>query len=226
MNRRPLTSRDTFWAKRLASYLAKKQITPNQISCLSVVFSLLPFFCFNWLGPWYGRQHLFEVAAWQEALLFIGAAIGIQLRLLCNLIDGMVAVEGGKKSALGELFNEFPDRISDLLTIVPIGYMISEMEYMVELAWAAAAIAILTAYIRSIGAALTGQQFYVGPMAKPHRMALITVACLGSAVLVFFHPNYLYTFYAVLVLLNAGGLATCIHRFILIKRAVDAKHSS
>lgn len=43
---------------------------------------------------------------------------GIQLRLLCNLFDGMVAIEGGKKSDVGSLYNEFPDRIADSLLIV------------------------------------------------------------------------------------------------------------
>jgi hypothetical protein len=38
-------------------------------------------------------------------LLLIGIA-GMQLRLLCNLLDGMVAIEGGMKGKAGDLFNE------------------------------------------------------------------------------------------------------------------------
>ena len=34
----------------------------------------------------------------------MAAAAGIQLRLLCNLLDGMLAVEAGLKSRTGEIF--------------------------------------------------------------------------------------------------------------------------
>ena len=33
---------------------------------------------------------------------------GVLGRLLCNLLDGMVAVEGGKRSKSGELYNDVP----------------------------------------------------------------------------------------------------------------------
>ncbi len=55
-------------------------------------------------------------------LLWLGAALGIQLRLVCNLIDGMVAIEGGMKSPVGGLYNEVPDRIADPLLLIAAGY--------------------------------------------------------------------------------------------------------
>ena len=42
----------------------------------------------------------------------------MQLRLLCNMMDGLVAVEGGLKSKAGDLFNEAPDRIEDVILLV------------------------------------------------------------------------------------------------------------
>lgn len=45
----------------------------------------------------------------------------MQSRLLCNLFDGMVAIEGGKKSANGDLYNDMPDRFADALFIIPVG---------------------------------------------------------------------------------------------------------
>jgi phosphatidylglycerophosphate synthase len=44
---------------------------------------------------------------WQ-AVMFVGAMAGIQLRLLCNMLDGMVAVEHKMHSKTGELYNEVP----------------------------------------------------------------------------------------------------------------------
>ena len=40
-----------------------------------------------------------------------------QYGLLANLLDGLVAVEGGRRSPTGELFNEVPDRVSDVLVL-------------------------------------------------------------------------------------------------------------
>ena len=39
-------------------------------------------------------------------MLLVVAAGMIQLRLVCNLLDGMVAVEGGMKTKSGELYND------------------------------------------------------------------------------------------------------------------------
>jgi phosphatidylglycerophosphate synthase len=84
--RRPLKSRQKRWAQALAVRLARTGITPNQISVASFV-----------------------------AAPRAGAAVGIQLRLLCNLLDGLVAVEGGKKTPAGELYNnDVPDRAADV----------------------------------------------------------------------------------------------------------------
>ena len=48
----------------------------------------------------------------------------VQLRLLCNLLDGMVAVEGGRSSPVGALYNEVPDRVADSLLLVALGYAV------------------------------------------------------------------------------------------------------
>lgn len=109
------------------------------------------------------------------------AAVGIQLRLLCNLMDGMLAVEGGLKSATGDLFNEFPDRVADVLILVGLGYA-GGTEWSSGLGWAAACGAVMTAAVRTHGASLVGSHDFRGPMAKPHRMALATLLCLILAV--------------------------------------------
>jgi phosphatidylglycerophosphate synthase len=121
------------------------------------------------------------------ALLWIGAAGCIQLRLVCNLMDGMVAVEGGKASATGPIYNEAPDRIADVLILVGAGYSTNVEPGVIKLfdalplGWACAVLAMGTAYLRVLQGTLTGQQSFMGPMAKQHRMAVLTLGTLIAA---------------------------------------------
>ena len=91
----------------------------------------------------------------------------------------MVAIEGGKQSPLGMLYNEFPDRIADSLLIVALGYVIS----LPWIGWLGALAAMATAYIRVFGGALGLAQDFRGPMAKQHRMAVMTAGCLDRGYL-------------------------------------------
>ncbi|PZO67315.1 MAG: CDP-diacylglycerol--glycerol-3-phosphate 3-phosphatidyltransferase [Paracoccus denitrificans] len=170
-DRRPLASRQTRWAADLTRRLAATSITPNQISIASMGFAALAGGAFWWAGDahWLGRV----------VLLILGAAF-VQLRLLCNLLDGMVAVEAGRGSPDGKFWNEAPDRVADMLILVGAGLGVG----LPGLGWAAAAFAILTAYIRELGASAGLGSDFSGPMAKPHRMALIT----GAALLSLFEP--------------------------------------
>lgn len=115
----------------------------------------------------------------QRACWWLGA-VGVQMRLLANLLDGMVAVHANKASALGEVFNEVPDRLSDLFILVGLGYAAHGNP---ALGGLAAAGAILTAYMRAFGASLGLGQDFCGPMAKPQRMFFVTLGAiwLGSA---------------------------------------------
>ena len=162
-DRRPIRSRNALWAQAAASYLARLGVSPNQISLASV------------LAAGVGAVSLgFFPQPWNA----IGCVCGVQLRLLCNLLDGMVAVEHGKQSQLGALYNELPDRVSDSVLFVALGYA-SGLPW---LGWLGALLAALTAYIRLFGAALGFAQDFRGPMAKQHRMALLTAGCLISVV--------------------------------------------
>lgn len=161
-NRRPIEARSANWAQKSAQFLANTNISPNQISIASVFFSAIGAYL---------------LMLYPNPAGFVGCALAIQARLVCNLLDGMVAVEGGKKSPLGQIYNEFPDRIADSLLIVALGYCID----MPVLGWFGALAAALTAYIRVFGGSLGLPQDFRGPMAKQHRMAVITVACLLGA---------------------------------------------
>ena len=111
-NRRPLKTRSQMWARSLASAVAARGFTPNQISLAGIGVALIGFVFLYCAGrPW--------PAAW---IFLFPAAVCVQLRLLCNMLDGMVAVEGGKREKGGELFNEVPDRVEDTLLFVGAGY--------------------------------------------------------------------------------------------------------
>ena len=170
-NRRPLASRDTGWAHTITRKLAATSITPNQISIASIFAAVLSGMAF-WLAG--------EAEGVGRVIFFLGAALFCQLRLLCNLLDGMVAIEAGKSTPDGPFWNEFPDRIADVVILVGAGYGCDAP----TLGWAAAAFAVLTAYVRELGHANGQPVDFSGPMAKPHRMAAITLA----AVLSIFEP--------------------------------------
>jgi len=192
--RRPLQSRTTGWARFFSRSLLAAGLTPNLVSLLSLVFAAIS-----------GAASLAAAGGMEPAwLCWLIAAAGIQLRLFCNLMDGMLAVEGGLKSVTGELFNEIPDRIADVLILVPLGYA-TGTAWGIGLGWAAAAGALFTAYVRALGASLTGCQDFCGPMAKPHRMAAATLGCFGMMLGFPFPFPWLA---ACLALINAGIVVT------------------
>jgi len=172
-NRRLLKVRDAQLSQRFARWLSQRSVTPNQISMASVFFAMLAAGCL------FAMPRVEGVAVWVLAVL---AAVLIQCRLLCNLFDGMVAVEGGKSTPSGELFNDIPDRIADSLILVAAGYATGVVPWAEALGWAAGLGAVMTAYVRTLGAAIGAPVDFRGPMAKQHRMALMTVACLLTAV--------------------------------------------
>jgi len=155
-------------------------------------------------------------------MFLILAGCGMQLRLLCNLFDGMVAVEGGFKTKAGELFNELPDRFSDAFILIGAGYALPDFPRTDELGWAAAVVALITAYVRALGASMGAGQHFVGPMAKQQRMAVMTVASLVAA----FAPCWPELAKAIpfaLALVILGGLVTVFRRCLRIAGTMEAK---
>jgi phosphatidylglycerophosphate synthase len=167
-NRRPLKARGWKVIQSGAKWLSQKNITPNQISITSVLFSALAAACLLYFpyaqGLW----------LWSLAVMVV---VFILCRALCNIFDGMVAIEGKKSTKSGELFNDMPDRIADALIIVAAGYAV----LMPDLGWCAALLAVMTAYVRTLARGLGAPSDFRGPMAKVARMVLICVATLLTA---------------------------------------------
>ena len=70
----------------------------------------------------------------------------------------MVAIEGGKKSSVGSLYNEFPDRIADSLFIVALGYAVGWP----ALGWFGALAAALTAMSACSAARSASRRIFAG----------------------------------------------------------------
>ena len=199
--RRPIASRSSFWAIAIARYLGRAGVTPNSISVASILFAGL------------GAALMTAVA---HPLAWLGAAVCIQLRLVCNLIDGMVAIEGGKKTKTGAIYNEFPDRIADSLLLVAAGYAAG----LAWLGWLCALLAALTAYVRVFGGSVGLTQDFSGVMAKQRRMALLTAGLVVQAVVSAFASNH-WPLIAACAIVALGSLLTCITRTIAIARALE-----
>jgi phosphatidylglycerophosphate synthase len=173
-NRRPIAQRERGWAKWLVRVLVKSGVTPNFISFTSIVFAALAGLCFYAIG--------IATSAGDRVLLCLGAALFCQLRLLANMMDGMVAVEAGKGGPDGPMWNELPDRFADIFILVGAGYGVAALGLAdASLGWAAAVAAVMTAYVREVGRAAGAPADFSGPMAKPHRMFWMTVAALLAA---------------------------------------------
>ncbi|KQV20324.1 CDP-diacylglycerol--glycerol-3-phosphate 3-phosphatidyltransferase [Rhizobium sp. Root1203] len=211
-DRRPLASRDTHWARSIAQWLASKSVTPNQISQASMVAAALAGGAFYLSGAGTG---------WHRIILLLLAAAFCQLRLLCNLFDGMVAVEGGKGAADGPFWNEFPDRVADILILVGAGAGIG----LPGLGWAAASFAVLTAYVRELSRATGQPSDFSGPMAKQHRMATITAAALISIVEPLWNWQH-QVLTAALWLIAAGAAVTALRRSQNLLQRLKGNQSS
>lgn len=203
--RRPISQRDTSWAKALTQWLVRTGLTPNQISALSVVFAALAGVAFGFSGVTAGGERI----VW-----LVAGAFGSQLRLLCNMMDGMVAVEGGKGGPDGGIWNEAPDRVADILIFVGAGYGAALAGAIDDpgLGWAAAVAAVMTAYVREVCRSAGAPMDFSGPMAKPHRMAVMTVAALFAISEEFNVLAQGETFALALVLVALGSAFTAARR--------------
>lgn len=213
ITRRPLKSRDTTWAKVIANRMARAGLRPNGISVAGAVFAGLAGICF-----WHAGH---GVNDWRWSMWLLLASCGMQLRLLCNLFDGMVAIEGGFQTKAGEIFNELPDRFSDAFVFIGAAYAVPECAWARELGWTAAVLAVITAYVRALGASMGAGQQFIGPMAKQQRMATMTAACAVGALAPLW-PWLASVIPTALAIVAGGCLVTIFRRCRRIARAMEA----
>ena len=221
-DRRPLKSRSFPLFISLARFLAAKRIHPNAISIASTLFAIAGGICllyaFRQSGELTGR------------ILLLAAGMLFMLRLLANMLDGMVAVEGELGTPTGELFNEVPDRISDAVALICAGYALYSCP---ALGYIAAILAVMTAYIRAVGKAAGAGSDFSGLMDKKRRMILMTLTCAVLALaprsidpVFIVEERTVGVWRITLVIIAIGSLITCITRLYRISRTLTAQASS
>ncbi len=207
-DRRPIAVRRWSIFHSAAAILARWGISPNAISIAGMVCGI---------AAGVSLALTSQLTGWPLSFAWLASALLIQLRLLANLLDGMVAVEYGKASAVGELYNEVPDRISDAAVLIGAGYALGGE---VTLGYLAACVAMFTAYVRAMGKAAGAASEFCGPMAKQQRMFTITVLAIYAGLA----PVHLQPTDAAghglmaagLLLIIVLGMATAIRRLLRI----------
>lgn len=216
-NRRPLKSRDAGWATGLAGELARAGTPPDVVSFFS--------FAFAFVGACGLAASSQTFGGWRILVLVIAAA-AIQLRLLCNRLDGMMAVEHGEAGPLGPIWSELPDRFSDAVLMVGAGLAASPAGFFraLTLGWTCALLAVLTAYVRELGRSLGLPADVAGPMARPQRMAALTLAALAATAETFWHGRgwSLTIALAVIAVLTA---LTLVRRILRLAKALERRTS-
>ena len=136
------------------------------------------------------------------------------------MLDGMVAVAAGKASRRGEILNDLPDRISDVIIFIGVahsGLMNPFIGY-----WAAI-FAVITAYVGLFGQAIGTQREFGGIMSKPWRMVALHIGAwitfAGASV-----PIHRFTIFDLTCLLViAGCIETIVVRLKRITAALQDK---
>jgi phosphatidylglycerophosphate synthase len=154
--RRPIAEAFRQTARGAAQICVRTGIHADAISYFSIVAAALG-----------------AVSFWQSSrypALLIVAPLFCLLRLWCNMLDGMVALAAGQASWRGEVLNDFPDRISDVLIFAGAahsGWMSPLFGY-----WAAI-MSLGTAYVGMLGQAVGAHREFCGLMSKPWRMVAL-----------------------------------------------------
>jgi phosphatidylglycerophosphate synthase len=211
IDRRPIATRNRKWAQDATAWLAARNVSPNAISIVGMCACIVA-------GVALGVTSMADYR-----ILWLIAALGAQLRLTANMLDGMVAIASGRTSKTGELYNEVPDRISDAAVFIGAGFAWGGN---VTLGYVATILAIFTAYVRAAGKIAGAPNEFCGPMAKQHRMLVITIVCVYAAItprswqMIPFNTWHTGVMTLGLVIIVAGCVVTVIRRVARIAHAL------
>ncbi len=165
--------------------LARQKVTPNQITLLALVLSLL----------WGTLIACTQGAKWT----LLGLPFILFIRMGLNAIDGMLAKEHHMKSTLGAILNELGDVISDVALYLPFALVEGvDIWYVVFFVIAS----LLSEMAGILTQAIGHTRRYDGPMGKSDRafvvgsMALI----LGCGVVAYPWVNIVFVVMTILSL--------------------------
>lgn len=178
------------------SGLARRHVTPNQVTVLATGLSLL-----------YGVALAVRPLDWR---LWAGLPVFMVLRMALNAIDGMLANHSNQKTPLGAVLNELGDQISDAALVLP--FALAPGIYAPLLVFVAMS-ALLVEFAGLLGVLIGSARRFDGPMGKSDRA--FAFGLLAILIAAGFEPLWLN---ALLVVILAGLAWTLVNR---LKRALQ-----
>jgi len=211
-SRRPIAEPFRRTARAATQLCVRLGIHPDAISYLSIVAALAAGICFWKSGK----------LSW----LLLVAPLFCYLRLWFNMLDGMVALAAAKAGSRGEILNDLPDRVSDVIIFAGVAH--SGLSNPLFAYWAAI-FALLTAYVGLFGQALGGQREFSGMMSKPWRMVALHIGAWATFASLEMNGGSIQSFAAFTILdwtcllVIAGCLETIVVRLKRIMAALEKK---
>lgn len=209
-SRRPIAGMFRATARGAVKVAVRAGIHPDVFSYASIVAAGTAGVLF-----WQSERH--------PKYLILGVAFAF-LRLWLNMFDGMVAVAVGKASKKGEIINDLPDRVSDV--VIFIGMAHSGWCHRLPGYWVAI-MALLVAYVGLFGQAVGVQREFSGIMSKPWRIVLLSIGAVATSIQVHRSAPYWVGGWLLLDWANfaiiIGCAQTIVVRLVRIFRALDAK---
>jgi phosphatidylglycerophosphate synthase len=204
-SRRPIAALFRRSADAAVRACVAQGVNPDVISLTSIVAAALAGACF------------FASSRWPVSLIV--APLLCYVRLWLNMLDGMVALAAGKASRRGEILNDLPDRVADLLIFAGVAHSGFCQPL---LAYWAAILALMSAYVGTLGQAVAGHREFGGMMSKPFRMVMLHAGAWGTFLLIALREPTAIGWMTVLdwtcVLIIAGCVQTIIVRLAATMR--------
>lgn len=205
-SRRPIANVFRRTAHAAVRVAVRAGIHPDVFSYASIVAAAIAAWLF-----WQSRTH--------PRYIVLAVAFAM-LRLWLNMFDGMVALAAGKASKRGEIVNDLPDRVSDVLIFAGVahsGWCNAFYAYWVAIA------AVITAYVGLFGQAVGVRREFSGVMAKPWRIVLLSIGALATMFLVLRDERYWAGGFAILDWTHFAILAGCVQTvFVRLSRIFRA----
>ncbi len=180
----------------LLAGLARRHVTPNQVTLLATGLSLA-----------YGAALALRPLDWR---LWAGVPGFMLLRMALNAIDGMLANFSNQKTRMGAVLNELGDQISDAALVLPFALV---PDICAPLLVVAALSALLVEFAGVLAVLVGSARRFEGPMGKSDRafaFALLAILIASGAGSLWLN--------ALLVLILLGLVWTLVNR---LKRALQ-----
>ncbi len=136
--------------------LNNKSITPNQVTLVAMVLSIL-----------FGLIIMFSNG--NRFILFL-TPFFMFLRMAMNAVDGMLAKEHNLKTKKGAVFNEMSDVIADSALFLPFAFVVGFNPILIILF---TILGIFNEMAGVVNQTITGNRRYDGPMGKSDRVFVI-----------------------------------------------------